>query len=140
MKFNFLKTDLHQFHPLSAADIQKVDAVFPIPAALKEFYAEVGYGFFHTADKNRFNRLLGPNSLHDINLRKNSYEFDPNLDFYEELYAGSKLIFLEIDELNHLAIDKTTEAIYYFSDKLADSLEEFLHMFDKDQFCYMDSE
>lgn len=140
MKFNFLKTDRHEFYPLSAEDIEKVDAVFPIPAALIQFYLEVGYGFFHTADKNRFNRLLCHNSFHDNNLSKNSYEFDPNLDFYEELYAGSKLLFLEIDELNHLAIDKTTGAIYYFNDKLADSLDEFLHVFDQDQFCYRESE
>jgi hypothetical protein len=135
--FEYLKNGKHQFHPLSEAEINDVDNVLPIPPELKQFYRRIGYGFFHTANVNAFNRFMDPVAMHDINLRKDVYEFDPNLDFYAELYAGSKLLFFEIDELNHLAIDKESidgkHAIYHFRDQIAGSLEEFLLAFDKDE-------
>lgn len=135
--FEYLKNGKHQFHPVSEEEINNVDNILPIPPELKQFYRAIGYGFFHTANVNAFNRFMDPASVHDFNLRKDLYASDPNLDFYEELYAGSKLLFFEIDELNHLAIDKEgvdgKNAIYYFSDKIADSLQEFLLAFDQDE-------
>ena len=55
------------------------------------------------------------------------------MELYDQLYHGDKLLFFEVYEGVYLAIDKKDEngknAIYYFSDKIADSLESFIKDF-----------
>ena len=70
-------------------------------------------------------------SLQDINLRTGDFEYDPDLEIYDEIYNDDKLLFFEVNEGVYLAIDKIEHneknARYYFGNKIADSLEEFIH-------------
>lgn len=125
----------HCLYPLDLSDIEGVDFSIKIPFELKRFYEDIGYGFFHRKTKTGINRLLDPDSFREINLREGFYEFDPDLEIYNDLYHGDKLLFFEVNEGSYLAIDKSDKdncnAIYYFSDKIANSLKEFLLDFDK---------
>ena len=62
-----------------------------------------------------------------INLREDFYEFDPDLEIYDE---EDKLIFFEINEGLYLTILKEDvggeNGIYFFDTKIASSLEEFV--------------
>lgn len=105
---------------------------FQIPKELKQFYLEIGYGFFWQNDKRSFDRLLSPLQLAQINLREDFYEFDPDLEIYDE---EDRLIFFEANEGLYLTILKNEvndkNAIYFFDEKVANSLEEFLIELDK---------
>ncbi len=76
---------------------------------------------------------MGPETFADVNLKQDIYEYDPDLELYDDIYKGDKALFFEVNEGIYLAMDKDeTEgknAIYYFSHKVADSLEEFLKAF-----------
>jgi antitoxin YxxD len=120
----------HKVFPLQKAEI---DEEVRIPAELKEFYIQIGYGFINQ-DSISFNRLFDPYTFKQINLREGFYEFDPELDSYEESYGGEKLLFFEVNEGIYIAIDKQDiegkNSIYFFDKKLSDSLEDFLIQFD----------
>jgi len=124
----------HQLFPLSIVLINKVENIMQIPFELKEFYNKIGYGFFYNQKKTAFNRLMDIGSFEMINLREDFYEFDPQLEIYDILYQREKLLFFEIIEGNYLAIDinetNGKNAIYHFEKKIADSLEDFLVLFD----------
>lgn len=124
----------HQFYPLKKEDIIKIYETIPIPTELLEFYSIVGYGFFFHNSSSSFNRLLDPYSFRQINLREDLYEFDPDLELYDNEAYKDKLIFFEVNEGVYLLIDKNDNngknAVYYFESKIADSLAEFLEAFD----------
>ena len=100
-----------------------------LPDELKDFYQEIGYGFFYK-DSGSFNRLLSPLQVAQINLREDFYEADPDLDIFDELYNKEKLLFFEVNEGIYLAIDKKEKnkqsAIWLFDKKISDSLENFI--------------
>jgi len=102
---------------------------YKLPKELKEFYQEIGYGFFHR-NSGSFNRLLSPLQVSQINLREDFYETDPDLDIFDELYNKEKLLFFEINEGIYLAIDKKEEnkknAVWLFDKKISNSLENFI--------------
>ena len=112
--------------------ITTADTALNIPLELKNFYQEIGYGFFFQQRRSSNNTFLSPDSFKIINLRQEYYEFDPDLELYESY--PDKLIFFEVNEGVYLLIDKEDNkgknAIYYFDEKIADSLEEFLRRFD----------
>lgn len=122
------------FYPLSQDDIKKAEIEFgyELPTELKEFYLQIGYGFFHKAQGD-INRLIDTTSLFQINLKQDEFEFDPDLEVYDDLYNGEKLLFFEVNEGVYLAIDKIAEngknKIYYTDSKISDSLEEFIKSF-----------
>ncbi len=120
----------HQLFPIVRGNISEVEKFIKIPKELMELYTSIGYGFFNVRNKTAFNRLFDAYSFKEINLREDFYEFDPQLDVYEFLYKGDKLLFFEIIEGNYLAIDKNEingkNEIFHFDKKIADSLEEFL--------------
>jgi hypothetical protein len=131
----------HILFPLKKEEIYNVYSLFQIPIELKIFYEEIGYGFFFRKNSSFFNRLLDPFSFKQINLREDFYEFDPDLELYEKYYDDNKLIFFEVCEGVYLLIDKEDNdgknAIYYFKDKIANSLFEFLIKFDNDERYYV---
>lgn len=136
--FKFLEGSAsgHSLSKLSEADVAAVDNIFPIPKELREFYITTGYGFFHQEYDSSINRLIGPGGFKAINLREGHYEFDPELDSYEDDLEAGRLIFFEVNEGIYLTIDKTDHdgqnAIYYNDDQIAPSLESFLRKFDSD--------
>jgi len=104
---------------------------FRLPKELVSFYNEVGYGFFWQKHKDSFDRLLSPAQLAQITLKEDFYGDDPDLELYDDLYQGDKLLFFEVNEGVFLAIDKADHngrnKVYYFENKIYDSLEEFLN-------------
>jgi len=122
------------FYPLSEDDIKKAEAEFgyELPAELKDFYVQIGYGFFHRSQGD-INRILDTASLLQINLKLDEFESDPDLEVYDDLYHGEKLLFFEVNEGVYLAIDKVDEngknRIYYTDSVIADSLEDFIRSF-----------
>ncbi|QIH33849.1 SMI1/KNR4 family protein [Sphingobacterium sp. DR205] len=122
------------FYPLSEDDVKIAEAEFgyELPTELKDFYMQIGYGFFHKS-KGDINRLLDTTSLFQVNLKRNEFEADPDLEVYDDLYHGEKLLFFEVNEGVYLAIDKDDEngknKIYYTDSVISDSLEDFIRSF-----------
>ncbi len=126
--FNFLKNNEYtSIYTLEESEIEEIGKKILIPNDLLLFYKRVGYGFINKTSS--INRLLDPNSYFDINTRNDIYEFDPDLEIYEE-YVDRK-IFFEVNEGLYLMIDENCNKmgnndIYYFDDKIAESLTDFL--------------
>lgn len=125
----------HNLYKVKETDIFFVDNLIGIPYELKLFYKNIGYGFFYQKIFSS-NRIFSPMQIKQINLREDFYEFDPDLELYEADFYKNKFIFFEVNEGVYLLIDKTDidckNAIYYFDEKIADSLEEFLIRFDSE--------
>lgn len=128
------KTTKHSFYVVSEDKIQLAETklALKLPSELRRFYTLVGYGFFFNIEKNHFNRLLSPLQVAQINLREDFYEFDPDLEIYDET---DKLIFFEVNEGIFLTISKETisgkNAVYYFDKQISSSLEKFLKEYDE---------
>lgn len=120
------------FYPVTDKEIAslEVEIQSKLPTELVDFYSQVGYGFIRKKSGN-INRFMDTYSLQDINLRTGDFEYDPDLEIYDEIYNDDKLLFFEVNEGVYLAIDKIEHneknAIYYFGNKIANSLEEFIH-------------
>lgn len=125
----------HKFYKLDKNEVQIIDNQISLPFELKLFYEVIGYGFFFKKTYS-FNRILAPTQVEEINSRQGFYEFDPDLELYDDDFYKNKLIFFEVNEGVYLLIDKidhdSKNAVYYFQEKIADSLEEFLIRFDKE--------
>ena len=125
----------HIFYPVKQESIDEVEAklTFSLPTELKEFYIQVGYGFLWQTNKDSFDRILSPKQVAQITLKEDFYGGDPDLELYDDLYEDEKLLFFEVNEGVYLAIDKHNNngknAVFYFEDKISDSLEEFVRNF-----------
>lgn len=119
----------NSFYPVNMNEISEAekDLGLTFPKELKDFYIQIGYGFF---GGSRFNidRLMDPYSVRDFRLRQNDFEFYPDIDIYDD-YEDNKLIFFETNESALLSIElgsKEKSKIYYYNTVIADSLEEFI--------------
>jgi len=117
----------HSFHDLASDTIRAVEQDIMIPNDLKVFWEQIGYGFMFN-DSYSIDRFLDPEEYKRINLGLEYYEFDPDSEFFRENY--DRTIFFEVNEGVLLTIDKITEEIYYFDEKIANSLLDFLKRFD----------
>jgi hypothetical protein len=125
----------HVFYPIDSQQISEAEKNlgFNLPMELKEFYQTIGYGFFWQKSGTDRNRLLSPLQVAQITLKEDFYEFDPDLELYDDLYNGDKLLFIEVNEGVYLGIDRVDQegknAVYYMQNKIANSLEEFVQAF-----------
>ncbi|MBN2484749.1 MAG: SMI1/KNR4 family protein [Bacteroidales bacterium] len=119
----------HSFHTIDSETVKEVELYIQIPKDLKEFWKQIGYGFMFN-DSYSIDRFLDPLEYKRINLGLEYYEFDPDSEFFRENYDRS--IFFEVNEGVLLTIDKKTEEIYYFDEKIANSLLDFLKRFDSE--------
>lgn len=125
----------HLFIPLKPFALLEAehDLGFRFPAELDEFYSKIGCGFFYNNTDKDFNRFLSPDVVAAINLREDQYEFDPDLDLYND---PNHLIFFEVNEGVYLTIDRSIKGdkspVYYINSKVSDSIEKFLREYDKD--------
>ena len=125
----------HVFFPLYKRDIlnleSEIDAL--IPKELEELYLEIGYGFLLNGYKSDFNRLLPPDIIGLIMLREEQYEFDPDLEIYDD---PNQLIFYEVNEGLYLTValdnNEDKSPVFYFEDQISDSIEAFLRALDED--------
>lgn len=141
-KFDFVvKNNNHKFYELKENDLTEAEERlgFSFPKELREFYLEIGYGFIKGNNENAINRLLDPDTIADITLREDIYEFDPDLDgIYEE---EDKLVFYEVNEGVYLTLDlneNEKSPVFFFDTKIADSLEEFIKKVDQDDQYFAD--
>lgn len=125
----------HLFVPLKPFALVEAENElgFRLPNELDELYSKIGYGFlFNNSDKD-FNRLLSPDVVAQINLRQDQYEFDPDLEIYDN---PDHIIFFEVNEGVYLTLDRTVKGkkspVYYVRKKINESLEDFLRAYDKD--------
>ncbi len=124
----------HFFFPLKEQDVlelqNEIESI--IPSELEELYLKIGYGFFHNNYKSDFNRLLSPDIVSLIFNREDQFEYDPDLEIYDD---PNQLIFFEVNEGVYLTIDitnkKSLSPVYYFEDQVSDSIESFLENLDK---------
>lgn len=146
--FNFLKPYLlsskavkpapdsrHVFYPVEIKSIIESESRlgFLFPNELDAFYKEIGYGFLNHNDKRgNFNRFMPSASVADINLRTSHYGNDPDLNMYDD---PSKMIFFEVSEGLYLTISKEEtkkqSAVYYFEDKIVESIVEFIRKYEE---------
>jgi antitoxin YxxD len=135
------KTLKHNFFPVSKTDIIEAESRldFLFPDELDEFYAKIGYGFMNCQELNTQHLLFSPNQIAAINNREDFYEFDPDLEVYDNL---NRFIFFRLNEGVYLTMDKNKIEgrfnIYYFDKKIAESLEEFLTKFDENSNYFED--
>lgn len=121
-------------YPVREEDIKIAIEKFEtnLPVELHQFYQQCGYGFFHRSTGN-VNRFMDPFSLTQINLRLDEFEFDPDLEVYDDLYNHEKLLFFEVNEGVYLAMNKIDDggknAIYFMDIKVSDALIDFLKAF-----------
>lgn len=127
----------HSFYNVNPLELIEIEKKIFIPKELKDFYLNIGYGFFYdNLDYFSIDKLYSPSEFCKINLREDYYIDDPTLDFYNTKKFNNYKIFIEVVESNYLLIDDNEvngrNAILYIDTKIADSLEEFLDRFDKE--------
>ncbi|NPC91542.1 SMI1/KNR4 family protein [Bacillus sp. WMMC1349] len=131
----------HQFYPLKKEEIKNAEERMGLrfPNELRNFYITIGYGFMHRDLEYQFNRLIDPHSVVDIRLRDDFYEYDPDLELYED---DAKLVFFEIVEGFYLSIDFKEQsgknAVYFVDTLICDSFAEFLMRYDQNAEFYHD--
>ena len=121
------KNKIYKFQ-LEEIEEEEKEMNIKFPTELREFYEKYGYGKINDMNFSCFNRVLSPLQCASIRLRRDYYEYDPELESYEDL-EKDKLIFFEVNEGIYLLIkldDSEKNEIYYGDFKIADSLEEFL--------------
>lgn len=131
------KKSKHSFYNLSLEDIISAEnrLGYKFPNEIRDFYFKVGYGFLWNEDQYFINRILDPESLADFILGEDDYEFDENRDDYEPYHMP----FLEVSEVGYIYLDVSKKndsgecPLYYFDEKIADSLQEFFVKNDKNK-------
>lgn len=111
---------------------EKMGILFP--KELRNFYMQVGYGFFNSKISN-VNRLMDPTSVVDFRQRAGEFVGIDDLEMYEPT-ENDKLIFFEVNEYTFVSIAFTGNdmgKVFFMSTKIADSLEEFLERFVADE-------
>lgn len=140
--FEKIKLDpLNQFYPVNQAEIKNSESKLgiQIPELLKEFYAEVGYGFLKSKVDN-INRIMDPESVLDFRLRQHDFEFYPDVEIYNQ-FEDDKLVFFEANEVALLSIGFAAEnkgKIYYYDKEIAPNLVELLDRLMEDDTFYYD--
>ncbi|PZD93018.1 SMI1/KNR4 family protein [Paenibacillus sambharensis] len=121
----------HAFYPLKKHDIENAELRLgsSFPKELKDFFEQIGYGFICNPNKSGVNRLMDPSSIVDFMLGEGVYEYDPDREIYD---TQNYLVFFEVSEGTYLTMDLNNDqheegsAIYYFGEKIASSLKDFL--------------
>jgi hypothetical protein len=132
------KDPKHSFHSVKEAELELIEKEIIIPKELKSFYTNIGYGvMFDNTGSYSINKLYSPTEFLKINLRRDYYEFDPTLEYYNSEEFKNYSIFFEIVEGNYLLINNKAvngkNSIMQINKVIFDSLEEFLVSFDKNE-------
>jgi hypothetical protein len=109
-----------------------------IPKELIQFYQEIGCGFIGSK-KDNVNRIMDPMSICDFRLKRDDYEFYPDIELYDEF--ADKLVFFEQSMEALISIEITNKEraqIYYYDTVIANSLEEFLKRIIENELYYLE--
>lgn len=124
--FEKIKLDpLNQFYPVNLDKIRDSESKLgiQIPELLKEFYAEVGYGFLKSKVDN-INRIMDPESVLDFRLRQHDFEFYSDIEIYKQ-FEDDKLVFFEANEVIYDAQKNSLDSRYSYEGRY-DKDEELL--------------
>ncbi|AQY50658.1 hypothetical protein PWEIH_03436 [Listeria weihenstephanensis FSL R9-0317] len=141
MRFDFVRDNIENiFYSLGLEDMEQVEKELNLtfPIELKQFYLEIGYGFFKGSEY-QINRLMDPESIRDFRLRVDDYEFYPDIEIFDEV-EKDKLVFFEGDESTTILIglgNSERSPIYLFDTLIANSLKEFLEKIMVDDLYYI---
>lgn len=108
-------------------EIAEKSMVVKFPKELIDFYNQVGYGFL-SSKHNNLNRIMGPGSVEEFFNKSGQFENSEEVDFMRQ-YLKDRLVFLEVNESLYLSIGIAGDnkgKIFYYDEKIADNLEEFL--------------
>ena len=127
--FESIVNNKNSFYKIKKEEIIKAEErmKIKIPLELKKFYEQVGIGFIYSKEK-AINRIIASEECADIRLREDVYEYDPDLELYEE-FEEAAMIFFEINEGVYASIElnnNETNKIFFADKVIANSLEEFL--------------
>ena len=125
-----LKKLRHNFFALPEEVINEALTTFnPFPLELKQFYREIGFGYFH-CNKERVNRILDPYSLIQMNRLEDRFMYDIEL---KRALTEGHLVFFQTYLYQFLTINRETvngtNAVYYKRQKITDSLSKFLNYY-----------
>lgn len=132
----------NNFYPVGQEEIERLEGLLgcKIPAQLKMFYKEIGYGFLthpHKYDSDYIfsntNRISAPDTIVEM-LEKGQESGYISEDVYEELQPGD-IPFFEVADSSWFfkmkALSDNPNAVWdtgeYEPLKIADSLEEFIY-------------
>lgn len=129
MDYELIKSKGKKFYEVLESEIVEAEKAIgiTIPDELKEFYRNLGYGFF-CSEQGNINRLMDPLSVRDFRLRQNDFKYYPDIQIYD-YFEENKLIFFEVNESMLFSIQTNIEGkckIYNYDKVIADSLEEFV--------------
>lgn len=124
------------FYNVEVMEIENVQKALNIilPRSLRIFYQEVGYGFLHSKEDN-INRIMDPSSVCEFRTQKGQFAGSSQAEDFK-IYEEDKLVFFEVSEVVYISIGFTGsngEKIFYRNKKIADSIEEFLEQYMKDE-------
>lgn len=112
---------------------------FTFPQELKAFYKELGYGFLRQNEDRTYNNMFfPPEEIYDFYTGADFYATDERQEYYP--FDGENLIFFEVDCDVFLTMKlKGPDAgsIFYFDDKVASSIKEFIERMKTDYNYYM---
>ena len=118
--FESIVNNKNSFYKIKKEEIIKAEErmKIKIPLELKKFYEQVGIGFIYSKEK-AINRIIAPEECADIRLREDVYEYDPDLELYEE-FEEAAMIFFEINEGVYASIELNNNETnkIFFADKV----------------------
>lgn len=141
MTFNFVNRKDSKYYEIKEIMIKQAEEEMNIkfPKELIDFYNEIGCGFLGSSKEN-INRIMDPTSICDFRLRRDDYEYYPDIELYDN-YEDGKLIFFEqsLEALMSIEItSNSTSKIYYYDEVIANSLKEFLEKMINNELYYLD--
>jgi hypothetical protein len=130
----------NSFHSFKIEEIKEAEDLLNknFPEELKEFWKEIGYGFFFSScpeknisQKDWVNRLLPPEDIASILLEgsESGLMVAPAYELYQGLKREGDFPFFEIgDSYDFLYMNFNKPGVYELDgNKIADSLEEFVY-------------
>lgn len=126
------------FSPVTIEEINNAEKEMnrKFPESLKEFYLEIGWGYFEDEDKIFRNLLMSPRDIADFYCEKGNYVYSEDREFL----GDNEFVFFEVDTNCHMTInleDGVEEGIY-FVDKVAESIYDFVNKMSENPNYYDD--
>lgn len=125
------------FYPVTIDEINAAEKQMnkKFPVSIRQFYQEIGWGFFEDEEKSFINLLMSPSDVADFYCAKGNYVYAEEREFLEE----NEFVFFEVDSNCHITLNMendTETGIYFGEDKIAESLPEFLQKMSMDSNYY----
>jgi hypothetical protein len=131
------------YYPIDPSEIDESERRlgYRFPSELREFFREIGYGFFKSAsdphdkrDYNYINRFLAPSQVADLLLGAEPDEIP------SEGFGEGEIPFFEVGDQLYLVVRPTSvlpnQVCWPFGDHVADSLVEFTENLARDARFY----